>query len=86
MRVISQSLIHHGADINWQNSNRYTALMRAALRGHGDVVAYLLAVGADPSLQNSRSSTAEQLAANKGHDSVVNLLRGVGKKSNNRRV
>ena len=48
--------------------------MRAALRGHRDVVDYLLSSGADPALQNSRHSTARQLAKNKGHADVVEVF------------
>ena len=70
-----QALLEHGAKVNWQNSNHYTALMRGALRGHEDIVEVLLAKGADTSLTNSRRSTAEQLALNKGHDGIARLIR-----------
>jgi len=70
-----QILLDHGAKVNWQNSNHYTALMRGALRGHEDVVELLLAAGADPTLTNSRRSTAAQLALNKGHEGISRMLR-----------
>ena len=71
----SQALLEHGADVNWQNSNRYTALMRAALRGHSQVVEYLLSSGADPAIQNARRGTALQLAKNKGSAEVLDVFR-----------
>eukprot|EP00951_Prasinocladus_malaysianus_P008358 scaffold60454_cov38-Prasinocladus_malaysianus.AAC.1 len=68
-------LLSYGANADWQNSNGYTALMRAALRGNEDVVQHLLEAGADLSLANSRRRTAEDLAEGKRHGGVAQLIR-----------
>src|SRR6266480_1931544 len=51
-----------------------TPLMRAAYRGHVDVVKELLAYGADPNARNAFGNTAATLAARNGHSKVESLL------------
>jgi len=82
----SEILLKHGADINWQNANRYTSLMRAALRGHGHMVSLLLRAGADPSLRSARGKTAAELAASKGHGEIAELITRGGKRSRHPRM
>jgi hypothetical protein len=51
-------VLDHGADINATTSNGVTALMTAAYREWGDVVAYLLKRGANPHLRSESGTTA----------------------------
>jgi ankyrin repeat protein len=49
--------------------------MRAAYRGHVDVVKELLAGGADANARNAFGNTAAALAARSGHSKVETMLR-----------
>jgi hypothetical protein len=49
-----EQLLHLGADVNARGRRRRTALFEAAVAGHGDCVAALLAHGADPDLGDWR--------------------------------
>jgi ankyrin repeat protein len=49
--------------------------MRAAYRGHVDVVKELLASGADANARNAFGNTAATLAAHSGHSKVESMLR-----------
>jgi hypothetical protein len=51
-------VLGHGADINAASPNGITALMEAASREWGDVVAYLLKRGANPHLRSESGTTA----------------------------
>jgi len=43
-------LLDHGANINWQNADGFTALHVAAIWGRGEAVRLLLEEGADPTI------------------------------------
>lgn len=60
-------------DINQGDDVGATALMRACMRGHAEVVAALLSAGADPSVI-STMGTAAQWVGGKGKTEVVALL------------
>ena len=49
--------------------------MRAAYRGHVDVVKELLAHGVDANARNAFGNTAAMLAARNGHGKVESMLR-----------
>uniref|UniRef100_A0A7S2XXC2 RING-type domain-containing protein n=1 Tax=Fibrocapsa japonica TaxID=94617 RepID=A0A7S2XXC2_9STRA len=51
-----------------------TALMKAAFRGHTEVVQKLIAARANLNMQNKNKSTALHLACWKGHSEVVQVL------------
>jgi ankyrin repeat protein len=62
-------------DVNCQDGDGMTPLMKAVLRGHEDMTAaLLLRLGADPSLHDRNGRTAFSLAATFGHDALVTLL------------
>ena len=50
--------IKKGVDVNYQNGEGRTALMRSAKRGYKDIVRILLDNGADVNLVDSRGKTA----------------------------
>ena len=56
------ALLQHGADINLQTSDGFTALMLAAATGHEHVVDSLLRQGAEVDLQSSKGVTALMFA------------------------
>lgn len=64
MRFTSYKLVEKGIDINQPDSNGYTPLMLAAMRGNDVVVDLLLKLGADPAAVNVNGLTASQLATN----------------------
>ena len=61
-------------DVNTSDQQGYTALMRAAMKNHGKVLALLLENNADINLQNQQGETALYLAAVAGHDESVTVL------------
>ena len=68
-------LVNDGVNINQQNAEGETALMRAAMGGHNGFVEILLSkYKADPKLQNKAGKTAEQLAREKGHDGTADAI------------
>ena len=66
---ILELLLQHGAEVNLQSSNSYTALMGAAFGGHEQVVELLIRHGAEINLQNSGGSTAMNAANTSGWSS-----------------
>jgi hypothetical protein len=57
---------------------RHRALMSAALGGHAEAAALLIAHGADINARDYKSETALYMAADKGHAAVVKILLGAG--------
>jgi len=67
-------LLDKGFDANIQDSNGYTALMIAAMRGYKDCVTLLLDKGFDANIQDSNGYTALMIAAMRGCKDCVSLL------------
>jgi hypothetical protein len=68
-------LLNDGLDINQQNAEGETALMRAAANGHnGYVETLIMDHKADPALRNKAGKSAEQLAREKGHDATADAI------------
>jgi hypothetical protein len=63
-----------------------TPLMAAAITGHGDAAALLLAKGAKPNIKNDDGSTALHMSAFFGHIEIVTALVGRGADLNVRNV
>ncbi|HHF7349552.1 TPA: ankyrin repeat domain-containing protein [Legionella feeleii] len=66
-------LLDSGADINYQNSKGFTALMLAVDAGNERIAEYLLRNGANPLLRNKRGCTARQLASQ--HSGLSHILK-----------
>jgi len=64
---ITQYLVEHGADLDYQMENGNTALMAAVQAGRTDCAEILLEAGADVNLENEDGKTASDLA---GDESV----------------
>jgi len=76
---IVQSLIRDGIDINTKDTKGMTALHRACLGGHDDIVRFL--VGVDHialSAQDADGVTPLIQAAGSGHETIVRLLLEMG--------
>jgi ankyrin repeat protein len=69
-----------GADPNATDEAGMTPLMLAALGGHAEVAAMLLAWGADVNRTSRAGSTALRAARSNGHNSLAEFLREVGAK------
>ena len=71
-------LAEYGADVNLKSTARYdkgaTALMKAAAKGHLNVVEILAEFNAEVNVQNDKGETALMMAAENNHDGVVEFL------------
>jgi pectate lyase len=69
------SLLEKGESINGSdNSYQDTALHRAAISGHKEMVEFLLAKGADINAKNSEGKTALDVALDRNQKDIVELL------------
>ena len=78
-REIAVQLLENGAKINEQEhagsqSNKYSPLHVAALKGHAEMVELLLDWGADPSLKDVNGNSALQMAEKKGFAAISEML------------
>jgi ankyrin repeat protein len=73
-----QRLLSSGADINARDRHGQTALMLAAIEGHGDVVAWLVERGAALDHTAKYGLSALMLAVIGGHVGVVRRLISAG--------
>ena len=71
-------LLEYGADIHnrGHNANRLTALHFAAVSGHGDIVAALLAAGARTDLKDKAGRTPADIAKQVGNREIRQMLIG----------
>ena len=68
-------LLNKFNNINETNHYGETALIRATIKGHQDVVAYLLELGADKTKKDKLNKTAFDWAEEKSDKELTNLLR-----------
>ena len=69
-----QELLDSGEDINFQNRNGWTALIRATAKGYTKIVRLLLEKRADPNIQNRDGTTALMMATLDEEPEIVRLL------------
>ncbi len=69
-----EAALNAGANINYADSNGWTALMMAALHGHIDIVRLLIDAGAHVNCANNYDNSALMWAALYGHTEIVRLL------------
>ena len=80
------SILEKGVEVDWREDGWLkTALHRAAISGHADVVELLLVKGADTNARDSFGSIALHYAAEKGHKQIAELLIDRGADVNARR-
>jgi len=71
----AEVLLNHKANVNKQDKEGYTPLMRAAFNSHDEIVKLLLAKGADPKLKEKKGKTALDLAEENKCTAVVEILK-----------
>ena len=72
---IVELLLQHGADIDHVDTTKgWTALMRAAKRGHVETVDVLVDYGADVTLRDHGGRDAREWAGQVGHEAVLARL------------
>jgi hypothetical protein len=76
--VEAQKLYESGVDVDWKNPDGETALMRAAMSGHMDVVEWLIEVDAPLETKDSHGYTALTHAAIWGRIPVMKVLIAAG--------
>lgn len=69
-----KSLIKRGANVNYLNPYRITALMEATRKGHKDICELLIANGADINQDSVYAWTALMYAAEYGYSDICKLL------------
>ena len=73
--AVAASLLERGADVNAKGVFGGTGLHWAAIKGHKDTVAFLVAHGADLTIRDAKfDSTPEGWAAEGQHDEIRELL------------
>lgn len=75
---IAITLIEAGADLNAQNADGNTPLIRAACEGRTEVASVLIKVGADLDIQNADGYSALILAQRRGNLEIVERLLDAG--------
>ena len=78
LHVITHLLLLKGANVNADDVECWTGIMRTAENGDKKLTRLLLLHGADPEMRNHLGQTALQLAAANGHDAVVRVLLAAG--------
>jgi len=71
---IMKTLIDFGADVNKQNSHKYTALHHAAWNGRREMVQFLLECSAQDNDPTDDGNTPLALAAHGGHYCILEML------------
>ena len=72
-------LLEKGVDVNAKNRYRETALHKASMYGHTEIVAMLMEKGADVNTKDRDDYTALYEASNNGHtETVAKLLEQEG--------
>lgn len=71
---VVETLLHYGADINFQNGGGTTVLMDASVYGNVAIVEWLVQHGANLELHDEDHNTALQYASVNGQSQIIKLL------------
>lgn len=72
--AILEELLKCGISINQVEGNGYSALIKASIKGHKNIVEWLLQKGADKSLRSFNSKTALDYAMENKHKVIIQML------------
>lgn len=75
-------IMNHGANVNMQDNDGWSALLLASRYGHGDVVKKLLDNGAEVNIRNNNKSSPLMLACRNGYSFVAQVLINKGAEVN----
>lgn len=76
--TVLRNIVSRGYDINMQDEDGETPLIRAAEKGRAEAVRVLLEAGADVNARDREGNTALMEAADEGHSAIVSLLIAAG--------
>ena len=74
VEVVELLLGHEGTEVDVQDNEGWSPLMRAAWEGRADTVRLLMGRSADLDLVDGGGRSALELAKERGHEDVVELL------------
>lgn len=60
--------------INQADNNGFTPLIKACIKGHTDIVRYLIGIGADAAIRDRKDKLAIDYAKENNHDQIVDML------------
>lgn len=72
---IVKLLVSRGAEIDWRDTFKSTALMYAANQGNKEIINYLVSHGADVNAKDDQGNTVLSAAVEKGDNQVVLLIK-----------
>ncbi len=73
-KLMMETLLERGAEVNARQSGGWTALHEAASRGDVEMVRLLKRHGADKELKSEDGRTPRELAREKGHENILAIL------------
>ncbi|WP_419788510.1 ankyrin repeat domain-containing protein [Mucilaginibacter sp. SP1R1] len=68
-------LVGHGAEVDWRDAFKTTALMYAANKGNKDIVIYLIKSGADVKAKDEQGNSVLSAAQEGKNNEVIGLIK-----------
>jgi len=70
-------LIGHGAEVDWRDAFKTTALMYAASKGNKAIVIYLIKNGADVNAKDEQGNSVLSAAEESKHSEIIELIKNL---------
>lgn len=74
--AMCELLLQHNISINQADSNGFSGLIKASIKGHNNIADYLLSQGADTKLRDFTFKSAMDYAKEYNHHAIITLLGG----------
>ena len=72
--TMCQMLLEHNVSINQVDNNGFSGLIKASIKGHSNIIDYLLTQGADTKLRDFEAKSAIEHAREHNHTAIISLL------------